>query len=168
MTQFTIASFNVKNLIGPDQEYYRFQKYTPEEYAWKADWLAEQLQTMDADIVGFQEIFDEKSLRDVIAEADAEGIEGNAAHIPGRNKRYRRKAIFRKLAYTPYTDAALAVAPNLNDGGPGARAPASRSCRGSGLLDNPRSFRICQMRRSLGRGRLRKGPMCCAACRAPS
>ncbi|MEP4978373.1 endonuclease/exonuclease/phosphatase family protein [Ascidiaceihabitans sp.] len=137
MTQFTIASFNVKNLIGPDQEYYRFQKYTPEEYAWKADWLAEQLQTMDADIVGFQEIFDEKSLRDVIAEADAEGIEGNAAHIPGRNKRYRRKAIFRKLAYTPYTDAALAVAPNLNDGGPGARRPGVAILSRFGFVGQP-------------------------------
>ena len=31
MTEFTIASFNVKNLIGPDQEYYKFQSYTPEE-----------------------------------------------------------------------------------------------------------------------------------------
>ena len=37
MTQFTIASFNVKNLIGADKEYYRFQSYTPEEYAWKED-----------------------------------------------------------------------------------------------------------------------------------
>ena len=27
MTNFTIASFNVKNLIGPDQEYYKFQSY---------------------------------------------------------------------------------------------------------------------------------------------
>ena len=32
MTRFTIASFNVKNLIEPDQEYYRFEEYTPEEY----------------------------------------------------------------------------------------------------------------------------------------
>jgi len=29
MTRFTIASFNVKNLIEPDQEYYKFEKYTP-------------------------------------------------------------------------------------------------------------------------------------------
>ncbi|MEO0400872.1 MAG: endonuclease/exonuclease/phosphatase family protein [Pseudomonadota bacterium] len=123
MTDFTIASFNVKNLIGPDQEYYKFQSYTPEEYAWKADWLAEQIQTMDADIVGFQEIFEESALRDVIAEADAEGIAGNEAHIPGPNKRYRRKAIFRKLAYRPYTKASLAFAPNVNDGGPGQRRP---------------------------------------------
>ena len=53
MTRFTIASFNVKNLIGADKEYYKFQSYTPEESAWKQDWMAEQLLTMDADIVGF-------------------------------------------------------------------------------------------------------------------
>lgn len=47
MTRFTIASFNVKNLIGPDKEYYQFQSYTPEEYAWKEDWLADQLLSMD-------------------------------------------------------------------------------------------------------------------------
>jgi len=28
MTRFTIASFNVKNLIGADQEYYRFTRNT--------------------------------------------------------------------------------------------------------------------------------------------
>ncbi|WP_299146200.1 endonuclease/exonuclease/phosphatase family protein [uncultured Tateyamaria sp.] len=137
MTEFTIASFNVKNLIGPDQEYYRFQKYTPEEYAWKADWLAEQIQTMDADIVGFQEIFEESALRDVIAQADAEGVEDNAAHIPGPNKRYRRKAIFRKLAYRPYTDAALAVAPNVNDGGPGQRRPGVAILSRFGFVGTP-------------------------------
>lgn len=137
MTRFTIASFNVKNLIGADQEYYKFQKYTPEEYAWKADWLSEQLQTMDADIVGFQEIFDEASLRDVIAEADAEGIEANAAHIPGKNKRYRKKAIFRKLAYSPYTNAALAFAPNVNDGAPGHRRPGLAILSRFGFVGEP-------------------------------
>lgn len=123
MTEFTIASFNVKNLIGPEEEYYRFQQYTPEEYAWKVDWLSEQVQTMDADIVGFQEIFEENALREVIDAADAEGMADNAQHIPGPNKRYRRKAIFRKLAYRPYTNAALAVAANVNDGRPGQRRP---------------------------------------------
>lgn len=123
MTRFTISSFNVKNLIGPDQEYYRFQKYTPEEYAWKQDWLAEQLVTMDADIVGFQEIFEETALRDVVAEADAIGALANAANVPDRSKRYRKKAIFRKLAYDGYGDASLAFAPNIHDGGPGQRRP---------------------------------------------
>lgn len=58
--QFSIASFNLKNLIGPDREYYRFQSYTPEEYAWKRDWMADQLVDLDADVIGFQEVFEER------------------------------------------------------------------------------------------------------------
>ena len=123
MTNFTIASFNVKNLIGPDQEYYRYESYTPEEYAWKQAWLADQLINLSADIVCFQEIFEPNALRAVIAEADEIGLAANAANIPDPSKRYARKAIFRKLAYTPYTDAALAFAPNANDGAPGQRRP---------------------------------------------
>ena len=53
MQRARVASFNVKNLIGADKEYYKFQQYTEEEYAWKSDWLAEQIVTMDADVVGF-------------------------------------------------------------------------------------------------------------------
>ncbi len=123
MSIFTIASFNVKNLIGPDQEYYRFEKYTREEHAWKEAWLADQLLSMNADIVGFQEIFEENALRKVIAEADRRGAASNQSSLPDRSKRYARKAIFRKLAYEPYTDAALAFAPNANDGPAGERRP---------------------------------------------
>ena len=82
MTEFTLASFNVKNLIGPDQEYYRFQSYTPEEYAWKEDWLADQLLTLDADIVGFQEIFEDDALSAVIAEADSSSIRSASSPTP--------------------------------------------------------------------------------------
>ncbi|MEJ6403665.1 endonuclease/exonuclease/phosphatase family protein [Yoonia sp. 2307UL14-13] len=123
MTRFTIASFNVKNLIEAEQEYYRFEEYTPEEYAWKRVWLADQLLTMNADIVCFQEIFTESALRDVIIETDEMGLTANEANIPDRSKRYARKAIFRKLAYEPYTEAGLAFAPNLFDGEPGQRRP---------------------------------------------
>ena len=123
MTRFTIASFNVKNLIEAQQEYYRFEEYTPEEYAWKRAWLADQLLTMNADIVCFQEIFSEASLRDVIIETDELGLAANEAVIPDRTKRYARKAIFRKLAFEPYTEASLAFAPNSFDGGPGQRRP---------------------------------------------
>ncbi|MEE9429356.1 MAG: endonuclease/exonuclease/phosphatase family protein [Paracoccaceae bacterium] len=123
MTNFTIASFNVKNLIGAEKEYYRFEKYTPEEHAWKEDWLADQVFTMDTDIICFQEVFEESALRAVMAEADARGAASNADALPDRSSRYARKAIFRKLAYSPYTEAALAFAPNVNDGGPGERRP---------------------------------------------
>ncbi len=138
MTSFTIASFNVKNLIGPDQEYYKFQSYTPEEYAWKEDWTASQLFSMDADIVGFQEIFEEKSLRTVVAEADRIGADSNAAVIPDRSKRYHRKAIFRKLGYTPYGTGGLFVAPNVNDTGePGHRRPGVAILSRYGFAETP-------------------------------
>ena len=137
MTRFTIASFNVKNLIGADQEYYRFEKYTPEEHAWKEDWLADQVLSLDADIVGFQEIFDEYALRDVISEADRRGIASNENAIPDRSKRYAKKAIFRKLAYAPYDDAALSFAPNANDGAPGSRRPGVAILSRFGFVDEP-------------------------------
>ncbi len=137
MTQFTIASFNVKNLIQADQEYYKFESYTPEEYAWKQDWMADQLLTMDADIVGFQEIFTEEALTSVINEADARGIAANEATLPDRSKRYHRKAIFRKIAYRPYTKAALAFAPNISDGAPGHRRPGLAVLSRFGFVGQP-------------------------------
>ncbi len=124
MSEFTIGSFNVKNLIGPDKEYYKFQTYTPEEYAWKEDWLADQLLTMNADVVGFQEIFEQDALEAVISEADRRANALNAASIPDKSKRYHRKVIFRKLEVEPYGGAALAFAPNAADEGvPGQRRP---------------------------------------------
>ncbi|CUH65832.1 Endonuclease/Exonuclease/phosphatase family protein [Thalassovita gelatinovora] len=138
MTNFTIASFNIKNLIGANQEYYQFQTYTPEEYAWKLDWVADQILTMDADIVGFQEVFEEDALRDVIEEADIRGEAYNAAVIPDASKRYHKKAIFRKLGYTPYRDAALAFAPNSNDNDlPGQRRPGVAILSRMGFADRP-------------------------------
>lgn len=137
MTQFTIASFNVKNLIEADQEYYKYEQYTPEEHAWKQGWLADQMLTMNADIVCFQEIFSEKSLRDVIEECDELGEAANEANIPDRSKRYARKAIFRKLAYENYRDAALAFAPNANDGGPGERRPGVAILSRFGFTEPP-------------------------------
>lgn len=137
MTHFTIASFNVKNLIGADQEYYKFQTYTPEEYAWKKAWLADQLVTMDSDIVCFQEIFEEDALRDVIEFADELGEESNEAALPDQSKRYHRKAIFRKLAYSPYKEASLAFAPNSNDGEPGQRRPGVAILSRFGFVGEP-------------------------------
>lgn len=138
MTDFTIASFNVKNLIGPDQEFYKYQSYTPEEYAWKEDWLASQLVAMNSDIVGFQEIFEETPLRDTIARADRYGADNNAAALPTGDKKYRHRAIFARLAYKPYENAALAFAPNLHDGKPGHRRPGVAILSRLGFSEPPK------------------------------
>ena len=137
MTQFTISSFNVKNLIGPDKEYYQFQSYTPEEYAWKEEWLADQLVSLNADIVGFQEVFEEAPLRNTIARADEIGTDLNDAAIPDRSKRYRKRAIFERLVYGSYGDAELAFAPNLNDGDPGHRRPGVATLSRFGFVGAP-------------------------------
>jgi len=138
MTRFTIASFNVKNLIGPNKEFYKFQTYTPEEYAWKEDWLADQLLTMDADIVGFQEIFEEEALTNVVAETNARAFALSKATIPDRSKRYHRKAIFRRLSVQPYGPGTLAFAPNVADTGePGKRRPGLAILSRFGFIGEP-------------------------------
>lgn len=143
MPRFTAASFNVKNLIGPNREYYRFEQYTPEEYAWKADWLADQVLTLNADIVAFQEIFEEDALRDVINDANHRGLSANQDVIPNASKRYARKAIFDKLAFAPYTDAELAFAPNASDSGePGQRRPGLAILSRHGFAEPPEVIQV--------------------------
>ncbi len=138
MTRFTIASFNVKNLIGADREYYQFQQYTPEEYAWKEDWMADQVLSMDADIVCFQEIFELEALEAVVSEVNSRADALNDATIPDKSKRYHRRAIFRKLAVSSYADAALAFAPNAADAGvPGARRPGVAVLSRFGFAEPP-------------------------------
>ncbi len=137
MTQFTIASFNVKNLIGPDKEYYQFQSYTPEEYAWKEDWLADQLVAMNADIIGFQEIFEEDALRDTLARADRYGAATNAEAMPTADKRYRKRAIFQHLEYSDYGKATIAFAPNMHDGEAGHRRPGVAVLSRLGFAQEP-------------------------------
>lgn len=137
MTDFSIASFNVKNLIGAEKEYYRFEHYTPEEFAWKQSWLADQVLSLSADIICFQEIFEVSALEAVLREADQIGLTANKSNIPDPSKRYARKAIFRKLAYAPYTDAAIAFAPNSSDGGPGQRRPGVAIVSRFGFADAP-------------------------------
>ncbi|MEM1374689.1 MAG: endonuclease/exonuclease/phosphatase family protein [Pseudomonadota bacterium] len=142
MTDFTIASFNVKNLIGADSEYYRYESYTPEEYAWKEDWLADQLLSMDSDIVCFQEIFEADALRAVVEETNARGRASNEAVVPDRSKRYARKAIFRKLAFAPYDAAQIAFAPNANDGEPGQRRPGVAVLSRLGFVGEPEVIQV--------------------------
>ncbi len=61
-----IGTFNVLNLARPGEPFYPDDKpYSAAEYEKKATWIAGQLGRMDADLVGFQEVFHEEALRDV-------------------------------------------------------------------------------------------------------
>ena len=66
--KFSIATFNVENLITADKPIYDEPKprYTKEQYLKKTNWIKNQLVKMNADIIGFQEIFEEQALRDCL------------------------------------------------------------------------------------------------------
>ena len=63
---FTVANFNVENLILPGIRYYDRLLCTQEEYDAKANWIARTLNRIRPDIVGIQEVWSEEALHDII------------------------------------------------------------------------------------------------------
>ncbi|MCP4440983.1 MAG: endonuclease/exonuclease/phosphatase family protein [Aureispira sp.] len=63
---FRIGSFNLLNLVLPETKYYGKREYSKEDYSKKMNWIANQLSRMDADIVGFQEVFHEEALQEIV------------------------------------------------------------------------------------------------------
>ncbi|MEO9518455.1 MAG: endonuclease/exonuclease/phosphatase family protein [Paracoccaceae bacterium] len=61
----SVATFNVKNLIGPGQSIYTSSKpaYTPEEFDQKTQWVGARIAEMEADVVGFQEVWSVDALQ---------------------------------------------------------------------------------------------------------
>lgn len=69
-----IATFNVRNLITPGEKIY-FGKnpvYTEAEYAEKTWWIGQRLIEMNADVIGFQEVWRVEALRDCLREVGLE------------------------------------------------------------------------------------------------
>jgi len=65
--EIRLATFNVCNLAPPGMQFYdSLPPYTPQQYAEKVQWLAQQLDRLDADVIGFQEIFSQSALKDVL------------------------------------------------------------------------------------------------------
>lgn len=64
--QVKVATFNLMNLAMPEKNYYPHQSYSLAEYHQKIIWTAGQLGRMDADLVGFQEVFDLAALRQAV------------------------------------------------------------------------------------------------------
>jgi endonuclease/exonuclease/phosphatase family metal-dependent hydrolase len=66
--KFSVATFNLENLITADKPIYNGSepRYTQAQYIGKTNWVRQQLLKMDADIIGFQEVFEEEALRDCL------------------------------------------------------------------------------------------------------
>jgi endonuclease/exonuclease/phosphatase family metal-dependent hydrolase len=66
--EIRLATFNVCNLAPPGAKLYdNLEPLTVAQYQAKVDWTARQLDQLDADVVGLQEIFSPLVLRDVLA-----------------------------------------------------------------------------------------------------
>lgn len=76
-----LATCNLLNLAGPGRVFYDNQEpYDADEYARKVEWLGAMLRRLNADVVAFQEVWDETALRDVIA---ASGLRYPQLFAPG-------------------------------------------------------------------------------------
>jgi len=63
-----VASCNLLNLARPGREFYEGQPpYDDDEYTRKIEWLGATLARLNADIVGFQEVWDESALKAAVA-----------------------------------------------------------------------------------------------------
>ncbi|WNG15172.1 endonuclease/exonuclease/phosphatase family protein [Cystobacter fuscus] len=67
MSRFKVGTFNVLNLALPGQVTYPNDRpFSKEEYAEKIAWIGGQLRRMDAEIVGFQEVWHLDALKDAV------------------------------------------------------------------------------------------------------
>lgn len=62
MASLKLGSFNLYNLVLPGHTYYGNKVYSDNDYQKKISWIKAQIQEMDAQIVGFQEIFHKSAL----------------------------------------------------------------------------------------------------------
>jgi predicted extracellular nuclease len=68
---FNVGSFNLLNLVLPEVEFYGDRKYTKEVYQQKKAWINHQLTQMNAEIIGFQELWHEQAMKEIISENQA-------------------------------------------------------------------------------------------------
>ncbi len=61
-----IATFNVFNLALPNKKYYGKNAYSVESFEKKKAWILKQFDKLDADVIGFQEVFHEEALRQIM------------------------------------------------------------------------------------------------------
>lgn len=63
-----LATCNTLNLANPGRLFYANQEpFGADEYARKVEWLGGMLRRLNADILAFQEVWDEAALRDAVA-----------------------------------------------------------------------------------------------------
>ena len=63
------ATFNLFQFCSPEFSFYtKKEKFKKDDWEEKKNWIKEQLQKMDCDIVGFQEVFSQEELKELVLE----------------------------------------------------------------------------------------------------
>jgi endonuclease/exonuclease/phosphatase family metal-dependent hydrolase len=134
--EIRFATFNVCNLSQPGAKLYdNLPPLTPAEYEAKVAWTARQLDQLDADVIGLQEIFSMEALRDVLArsrryrEAALAGFDTAPDPDTGAPRLMPQVALVSRLplavpaaVYTDFPDG-VALPAGSRDAGRFARAP---------------------------------------------
>jgi len=64
-----IGTFNLFQFVEPPYSWYtKKEKFTPEEWEEKTIWIKKQITEMNCDIIGFQEVFSKKALKNLLIE----------------------------------------------------------------------------------------------------
>lgn len=62
-----LGTFNLYQFVEPPYAWYtRKGKFNPRQWLEKTTWIKHQIQTMDCDIIGFQEVFSQNALKNLV------------------------------------------------------------------------------------------------------
>jgi len=73
-SKLSLATFNIKNLQIPGEPMYQGRTYSQKQYDEKVEWTAWALGQIDADIIGFQELWHPQALKEAF---EAAGLYGD-------------------------------------------------------------------------------------------
>ena len=130
--EIRFATFNVCNLAPSGMKYYeRMEPLTRAGYDAKTTWLAQQLDRMDADVIGFQEIFSQAALADVLAKTRHYR---DAHHVgfdpdPHAERLTPSVALVSRLPLAGAAQAFVDLPPELHTALPGGGRPVTRFTR---------------------------------------
>ena len=90
-----IATFNLFQFCSPNFSFYtKKEKFTKEDWEKKKNWIKEQLQKMDCDIVGFQEVFSQEELKELVLECGfKEFVVTENPKLDEKNKVYKSTTV---------------------------------------------------------------------------
>src|SRR5574344_123872 len=89
------ATFNLFQFCSPEFSFYtKKEKFTKEDWEEKKNWIKKQLQKMDCDIVGFQEVFSQEELKELVLECGfKEFVVTQNPKLDDKNKVYKSTTV---------------------------------------------------------------------------